>query len=170
MPRRSPRWWPPAFRRRRRWYNRRDMAKRFTLAEAQHLIPQVDRLLREALDAKGEYQDAEQVIREFSEHVMMMGGVMVDRDRALVARSLRDDAASRFREKVEAVLETGCLVKDLDIGLVDFPTLFRGVEVYLCWKLGETGISFWHGVDEGFRGRKAIDQDFIDHHGGDRSQ
>ena len=63
------------------------MAKRFTLAEAQRLIPEVDRLLREALDAKGEYQDAERVIQEFSEHVMMMGGVMVDRDRALEARS-----------------------------------------------------------------------------------
>lgn len=146
------------------------MPKRFTLPEAQRLIPEVDRLLREALDAKTEYQDAEQVIREFSEHVMMMGGVMVDRDRALTSRARRDDAASRLRESIEAVLETGCLVKDLDIGLVDFPTLLRGVEVYLCWKLGESGIAFWHGVDEGFRGRKPIDQDFLDHHQGDRPQ
>ena len=110
------------------------------------------------------------MIHEFSEHVMMMGGVMVDRDRALTARARRDEAASRLRDRIEAVLETGCLVKDLDIGLVDFPTLFRGVEVYLCWKLGESGIAFWHGVDEGFRGRKAIDQDFLDHHQGDRPQ
>ena len=146
------------------------MPKRFTLPEAERLIPEVDRLLRQALDAKTEYQDAEQVIREFSEHVMMMGGVMVDRDRALTSRARRDDAASRLRESIEAVLETGCLVKDLDIGLVDFPTLLRGVEVYLCWKLGESGIAFWHGVDEGFRGRKPIDQDFLDHHQGDRPQ
>ena len=146
------------------------MAKRFTLSEAQRLIPEVDRMLREALEAKSEYQDAEKVIQEFSEHVMMMGGVMVDRDRALEARSQRDEAASRLRERIEAVLETGCLVKDLDIGLVDFPTLFRGVEVYLCWKLGESGIAFWQGVDEGFRGRKPIDQDFLDHHQGDRPQ
>ena len=146
------------------------MAKRFTLVEAQSLIPEVDRLLRQALDAKGAYQDAAQAIREFTEHVMMMGGVMVDRDRALHARARRDDAAARLRDRVEAVLETGCLVKDLDIGLVDFPTLFRGEEVYLCWKLGESGIAFWHGVDEGFRGRKPIDQDFLDHHRGDRPQ
>ena len=63
------------------------MAKRFTLAEAQRLIPEVDRLLREALDAKSEYQEAEQAIHEFSERVMMMGGVVVDRDRALAART-----------------------------------------------------------------------------------
>jgi hypothetical protein len=146
------------------------MAKRFTLVEAQSLIPEVDRLLREALDARGEYQGAERVIQEFAEHVMMMGGVMVDRSRALDAQARRDQAAARLRARIEAVLETGCLVMDLDIGLVDFPTLFRGVEVYLCWKLGESGIAFWHGVDEGFRGRKPIDQDFLDHHEGDRPQ
>ena len=146
------------------------MAKRFTLVEAQSLIPEVESLLRQALDAKAAYQDAEQVIHEFSERVMMMGGVMVDRERALESRARRDEAASRLRDRIEAVLETGCLVKDLEIGLVDFPTLFRGVEVYLCWKLGESGITFWHGVDEGFRGRKPIDQDFLDHHQGDRPQ
>jgi hypothetical protein len=146
------------------------MAKRFTLAEAQQLIPTVERLLREALDARAEYQEAEQAIREFSEHVMMMGGVTVDRDRALGARARRDQAAARLRDRIEAVLETGCLVKDLDIGLVDFPTLFRGEEVYLCWKLGENAIAFWHSEDEGFQGRKPIDQDFIDHHKGDRPQ
>ena len=146
------------------------MEKRFTLAEAQHLIPEVDRLLRQALDAKGAYQDAEQAIQRFSERVMMMGGVMVDRDRALEARTRPDEAAARLRAGIEAVLETGCLLKDLEIGLVDFPTLFRGVEVYLCWKLGENGIAFWHGVDEGFGGRKPIDQDFLDHHQGDRPQ
>ena len=144
------------------------MAKRFTLVEAQSLIPEVDRLLRQALEAKAEYQDAERVIHEFSEHVMMMGGVMVNRERVLDARTRRDDGAARLRERIEAVLETGCLVKDLDTGLVDFPTLLRGEEVYLCWRLGESGIAFWHGVEEGFAGRKAIDQDFLDHHKGDR--
>ena len=146
------------------------MAKRFTLAEAQSLIPEVDRLLREALLAKSDYQDAERVIHDFTEHVMMMGGVVVDRERALTARARRDEAAARMRSGIEAVLDTGCLVKDLDVGLVDFPTTFRGVEVYLCWKLGESGIAFWHGVEEGFRGRKAIDQDFLDNHQGDRHQ
>ena len=63
------------------------MAKRFTLAEAQRLIPEVDRLLREALEAKSEYQESEQAIRAFSERVMMMGGIVVDRDRALAART-----------------------------------------------------------------------------------
>lgn len=146
------------------------MPKRFTHAEAQRLLPEVGRLLRDALDAKGEYQEAEKAIREQSERVMLMGGVIVDRERALTARSRRDASAAMLKSAIESVQDTGCLIKDLDIGLVDFPTLFKGVEVYLCWKLGEPGIAFWHGVDEGFRGRKPIDQDFLDHHEGDRPQ
>jgi len=146
------------------------MPKRFTHAEAQSLIPQVGRLLRDAIAAKSDYDEADRAIQEFSERIMMMGGITVDRERALAARSRRDTAAGRLRAAIEEVQETGCIIKDLEIGLVDFPTLLRGVEVYLCWKLGESAIEFWHGVDEGFRGRKSIDQDFLDHHTGDRAQ
>jgi hypothetical protein len=145
------------------------MSKRFTLEEAQGLLPEVGRLLRSAIDAKAEYQEAERAIQEMNERIMLMGGIMVDRDRALDAKTRREQAAAILRNAIEGVQEIGCQVKDLDIGLVDFPTLFRGVEVLLCWKLGEPGIEYWHGVEEGFRGRKAIDQDFLDHHEGDRS-
>ena len=146
------------------------MPKRFTLVEAQSLIPQLDRLVRDAVQAKSEYQAAERVIQEFTERVMMMGGIAVNRDKAVESRSRRDAAAAQLRASIEQVQELGCVIKDLDIGLIDFPTLFRGVEVYLCWKLGESGIEFWHSVDEGFSGRKPIDQDFLDHHQGERSQ
>ena len=64
-------------------------------------------------------------------------------------------APRRLKSSIETIHEVGCVVKDLDIGLVDFPTLFRGEEVYLCWKMGESSIQFWHGVDEGFAGQKA---------------
>ncbi len=146
------------------------MSKRFTLAEAQRLIPRVDQLLRDAVAIKSEYDQAEAAIQSFTERVMMMGGMAVDRSVALDARNRRDSAAGRLRAAIQEVQEIGCIVKDLDTGLIDFPTLFRGVEVYMCWKLGEPAIGFWHGVEEGFRGRKAIDQDFRDHHKGDRSQ
>ena len=146
------------------------MSRRFTLAEAQSLIPDVDRLMREAVPLKTEYQEAERAIQSLHERVMLMGGMLVDRELALAGKARRDDAAARLRDLIERIQEFGCVVKDLDTGLVDFPTLFRGTEVYLCWKLGETAIAFWHGVEEGFRGRKAIDQDFRDHHRGDRAQ
>ena len=52
----------------------------------------------------------------------------------------------------------GVQVKDLDIGLLDFPCEVDGNTVLLCWKLGESGITHWHGTDEGFAGRKLIDE------------
>lgn len=146
------------------------MPKRFTLAEAQSLIPAVDRLLRDAIAMKSEYQEAERALHAFQERIMLMGGLVLNLDRATEARSRRETSAACLRNAIEQVQEFGCVVKDLDTGLIDFPTTFRGTEVYLCWKLGETAIAFWHGVDEGFRGRKAIDQDFRDHHHGDPAQ
>lgn len=142
------------------------MPRRFTLAEAQRLIPRVDRLLRQAIEMKASYEDAEKQIQALQERVMMMGGVTIDRERAVEARTRRDGAAVQLRDAIEQVQSVGCLIKDLDIGLIDFPTNYQGVEVYLCWKLGEDSIEYWHGVDEGFRGRKKIDQDFLDHHEG----
>ena len=146
------------------------MARRFTLAEAQSLIPEVSRRLRDAVSLKGAYQEAEQAIETWTQRITMMGGVMVDRNQAIDARKLRDTSAASLRSAIEQVQAIGCVVKDLDIGLIDFPTEFRGEEVYLCWKLGEAEIEFWHGVEEGFSGRKAIDQDFRDHHRGDPAQ
>jgi len=142
------------------------MPKRFTLDEAQKLIPRVDSLLRRAIELKGEFEVAAGELKQLQEHLMMMGGVVVDRERALSLRQGRDAAGARLRAALEQVQEIGCVVKDLDIGLIDFPTTFRGEEVYLCWKLGEAKIEFWHGVEEGFRGRKPIDKDFLDHHEG----
>lgn len=146
------------------------MPKRFTLAEARTLLPLVGRLLREAVAYKSEYQEAEREIQALSGQITLMGGMVVDRTRVLAARTQREESAARLREAIESVQEAGCVVKDLDVGLVDFPCLFHGREVYLCWKLGEEDITYWHGIEEGFAGRKPIDRDFLEHHEGDRAQ
>jgi hypothetical protein len=146
------------------------MPQRFTLAEARSLIPLLERLLGEAVTMKAEYDQAEGIIQALNARVAMMGGTMVNRDQAIDARGRREVAAARLRRAMEQVRETGCVVKDLDIGLVDFPALRRGVEVCLCWKLGERSIEYWHGVDEGFRGRKPIGRDFRDPHRGNPEQ
>jgi hypothetical protein len=145
------------------------MPKRFTLAQAQSLIPRVDRLLREAMALKSGFVEAEREFQSFNERIMLMGGMTVDRDRFLQAKSRCESEGARLRNAVEQLQDLGCVVKDLDTGLVDFPTLFRGQEVYLCWKLGEPSIAYWHSVEQGFRGRKPIDRDFRDHLEGDRT-
>jgi hypothetical protein len=146
------------------------MSKHFTLAEAQSLVPRLEISMREAVDLKSEFDQADAGVRAFLDRVNMMGGMMVDRDQVREARQRRDDLAQRLKTGIEQVQDLGCVVKDLDIGLVDFPTLLRGVEVCLCWKLGEAKIAYWHGMEEGFRGRKPIDDDFLRDHRGDPPQ
>jgi hypothetical protein len=58
---------------------------------------------------------------------------------------------------VERLEELGVVLKDLDLGLLDFPALRDGEEVLLCWRAGEPSVEYWHGLDEGFAGRKPID-------------
>ena len=146
------------------------MSRRFTLAEAQGLLPEVERLLRSAVEARRDYREADSALQALNERIMLLGGMVVNHGQAAGARTRRDQAAAVMRNAVESIQQMGCLVKDLDSGLVDFPTTFRGVEVCLCWKLGETGIEWWHGLEEGFRGRKPIDRDFRENHRGDPAQ
>lgn len=126
--------------------------------------PRIGELLARAVELKSVYQDAAQAFQAISRRIMLLGGVVVDRARAAAARERRDRAGNELKDAIESIHETGCIVKDLDMGLVDFPTTYQGREVYLCWKLGEPSIAWWHGVDEGFAGRKPIDRDFLESH------
>jgi hypothetical protein len=143
------------------------MARRFTWWEAEREIPRLGPLLREAIALKEEFRRAERALQDLGSRIMLMGGVAVNRESATATRQDRERLAARLKQAVENIHETGCTVKDLDIGLVDFLTSFRGREVCLCWKLGEPSIAFWHGVEEGFAGRKPIDDDFLSNHQGD---
>lgn len=60
----------------------------------------------------------------------------------------------RIINRIEAY---GCIVKDIDLGLIDFPSMREGRAVYLCWKAGEDAITHWHGMDEGFSERKPLE-------------
>jgi len=79
------------------------------------------------------------------------------------AQLLADLEAVAERERlgiarcVNSIHGRGAIVKDLDEGLVDFPALREGEEILLCWKLGEEDVAFWHGLEEGFAGRRPID-------------
>ncbi|HZT30772.1 MAG TPA: DUF2203 domain-containing protein [Bryobacteraceae bacterium] len=144
------------------------MSKCFTLQEAAGLLPQVGTLLREAVSLKSQHDEADQALQALAQRIALTGGMVVDRQTPLEIRNRRDQVAGRLKAALEEIQSLGVLVKDLDIGLIDFPTRFRGQEVYLCWKMGEPEIGFWHGVHEGYAGRKPIDQDFLTHHEGDK--
>jgi hypothetical protein len=64
----------------------------------------------------------------------------------------------RLDELIHNVQDTGAVIKDINTGLLDFPAMREGQEVYLCWRHGEADIAFWHEVDAGFAGRRSIDE------------
>jgi len=131
------------------------------------MLPQVREWMREAVALKSQYDEAEKAVQSLTQRINMMGGIVANRERAAGDKARRESTAQRLRAVLEQFQESGVLVKDLEKGLVDFPTLFRGDEVYLCWKMDEPSIQFWHEVHAGFAGRKPIDQDFLDHHQGE---
>ena len=66
------------------------------------------------------------------------------------------DAMESLEREVKKLEELGCILKDMSIGLVDFPAVRLGERVWLCWKLGEEHIAFWHGRHEGYAARKPV--------------
>ena len=72
------------------------------------------------------------------------------------SRKKIDAMVDRLRKLAEEINDSGIILRDLERGLVDFPTLWEGREVYLCWILGESDIQFWHEIDTGFSGRQSL--------------
>ncbi|HXY49511.1 MAG TPA: DUF2203 domain-containing protein [Terriglobales bacterium] len=129
----------------------------FTLEEAQSLLSTLESLLRSAIAAK---QLIEQVDREFQEvahRVFLNGGTLVNVVHLARRKAEREKAVQRAKDAVAEINATGVQVKDLDIGLLDFPCRVDGEILLLCWKLGEDKIAHWHSPEEGFAGRKPID-------------
>lgn len=146
------------------------MPRYFTLPECERLLAEVEPALRDAVLHKSEYQKADQELDASLQKIRTAGGALLDRTAFLTLRTRRDHSAGELKNALERIERTGALVKDLDIGLIDFLSIYQDREVCLCWKLGEDRIGFWHGLEEGFRGRKPIDQEFLkNHRGGDRS-
>jgi hypothetical protein len=134
-----------------------DDSKLFSLTEAERLRVQLEPVLIEAMEAHRHLLGHEEQLNDLAERIQRSGGLQVAYERVAKTRVERN----RLQETVEAALEriqsTGCVVKDLEIGLLDFPARIDNQDVYLCWKLGEDRIRFYHRQDEGFAGRKPID-------------
>lgn len=139
----------------------------FRLTEAERVLPEVERYLRDALFYRAEYERVHQGIEQTLERVRQSGGARIDPAKQHELRVERDGYARQLQTAMAEIEQLGALVKDLDIGLLDFMARYHGMDVCLCWKLGEAGIHFWHGAEEGFRGRKEIDDAFRADHTGE---
>ena len=122
--------------------------KYFLLEEAETLLPKITEILQAAQEIKG---FIEKKVDDWRKAHKSIGPA----DEA-VLRGQVDYLATRLEEKLGEITEMGCMPKDLDLGLVDFPARIDDKEGYLCWKMGEENIRFWHGITEGYSGRKPL--------------
>ena len=131
----------------------------FDRNEAEELLPLIVGFLTEARQQKETMDGLDHELARAAAKIMMLGGWIPPHRELSEKRALREQAREKIAEAIRQIHETGCVVKDLDEGLVDFPSMREGREVYLCWKLGEEHIGYWHGIDEGFAGRKPLEDD-----------
>jgi hypothetical protein len=130
----------------------------FTLQEAQNLLPVLESLLRAAMDGKKLIEAVDNELQDLAHRVMMSGGLLVNVVQMARRKAEREKAIHRVKDTLAEINAIGVQVKDIDIGLLDFPCKVEGRIVLLCWKLGERGITHWHTSSEGFAGRKPVDE------------
>ena len=133
------------------------MEKLFTVNEANTLLPVLESLLKQAMDGKKTMELIDKELDSLKRRIFLSGGLRVDVVAVGRRKDDREKAIQRIKDAVAEIHSTGVQVKDLDLGLLDFPHMVGGETVLLCWKLGEElRIQHWHGLEEGFAGRKPI--------------
>lgn len=132
--------------------------KSFSLERANALIPRVAPLVRDLLAKRRDLAIAlleRRTAGEVGLHSSRLAGV-----RAPFPAPRYGERKSEIVRLIHRIEGFGCIVKDIDLGLLDFPSARGDEPVYLCWKSGEERIAHWHGIDEGFPMRKPIDAAF----------
>jgi hypothetical protein len=130
----------------------------FTLQDAQMLLPTLESLLRTAISSKKLIEAVDAETQEMAHRIFLNGGTLINVVAVARRKAERERAVQRAKDAVAEIHATGVQVKDIDIGLLDFPCRVEGEILLLCWKLGEEKITHWHSPEEGFAGRKPIDE------------
>jgi hypothetical protein len=130
--------------------------KYFNRQEAEQLLPIIELQMQEARRQKQKIDALRVELAKVASRIMVLGGAFPSYTELARQKVEFDQAMRQLQEALSKIQETGCVVKDLDLGLVDFPSLLKGEEVYLCWKLGEERIGYWHRIEEGVACRKPL--------------
>lgn len=134
--------------------------KLFTLDEAQELVPVLESLLRRGIEAKNAAEAISEELQRLQQRIFVSGGMHVDVGKVGRQRAEMDAHIQRAKDAIEEIDAIGVQVKDLDIGLLDFPCKVDEEIVLLCWKMGEAKITHWHTLESGFQGRQPLDDRF----------
>jgi hypothetical protein len=123
------------------------------------MLPVLEALLRSSIEAKQKIEEFEAELQHVQERIFLDGGTLLNVKLWARRGAERNKALRKAKDTIAEINAVGVQVKDLDMGLLDFPCKVESGEiVLLCWKLGETAITHWHGLEEGYTGRKPIDE------------
>lgn len=129
------------------------MPRTFTVEEARALLPEVRAIAEAMRDHKREFERQRSLLKEAGNHA---GGNGHGPPGALAAQTAAEQEIQAIQNRIQQLAQMGVEVKGIDEGLVDFPSLRDGRIVYLCWRIGEPDILYWHEIHAGFRGRQPL--------------
>jgi hypothetical protein len=129
----------------------------FTPQDANDALGVVRPLAEQLVDLRRTWRTANARRAELGALVQGNGGGLGTSDFAELEAEL-EAVGSEIERCLAQLDDAGVQVKDLDSGLLDFPARHEGREILLCWRVGEDRVAYWHGIDEGFAGRKPIEQ------------
>jgi hypothetical protein len=127
----------------------------FTVEEANEVLPAVRVFMERIRGHRATLAEAQAVHADLAQRIAGNGGDLSPQEVAEVQSRVEEEAAAMAR-CIEGIGELGGMVKDLDAGLVDFLHKRDEEDVLLCWRMGEAQITHWHGLEEGFAGRKPL--------------
>ena len=128
---------------------KRRFEKLFSREEANQLIPRLEEIIRRLQILGHQVRERVKAVCEAEPHAR-------DRDDIIEKRPELRALAEEMARLAMQVEELGCFLKDIDLGLVDFPSELDNEIVFLCWQFGESQLSAWHSLEEGFRSRRAL--------------
>ena len=132
------------------------MPRHFTPSEANDELTEIRPLAEELVSHRREQQRLQSERLELAAKIAGNGGG-IDTQAMAALEEAEERERIAVARCVNEIHGRGAIVKDLDEGLVDFPALRHGEEILLCWRLGEDEVAHWHGLEEGFAGRKQLD-------------
>lgn len=131
------------------------MAKYFTVEEATALLPEITPILEEVVELRKRLEQAEKGLVALHWKARTNGHVSPEGSFS-AGQSARAELVAQISGHMARLHELGIELKDPTIGLIDFPTMRDDRVVYLCWKLGEPSIEYWHDVEAGYAGRQPL--------------
>jgi hypothetical protein len=128
----------------------------FSAAEVEALIPRLTTIMEGVMAAHADAGAARDRLQAEQQRIAVAGGGVLDQRAWRADKEQVEQLTKAVQRGLDEILKLGGVPKDLGLGLVDFLHLRHGEEVNLCWKLGEREIRHWHGLDEGYTGRKPL--------------